>query len=97
MHQDDFANPLGVFCQEDLKSMQLLRNTLDVVQTIDTNDQLDALELLLERLNAFRNLGLLEALLELLGIDTDRESTNSDNLALELNCVGRCRKLTTNC
>lgn len=31
--------------------MQLLRNTLDVIQSIDTNDELDPVESLLELLN----------------------------------------------
>ena len=74
--------------------MKLLGDTLDVIKTIDTNNQLDALELLLECLDTLCDLGLLEPLLELLGINTDRECTDGDDLALELDCVGCCWQLT---
>lgn len=93
MNQHDLANPFRMFCQEDFKRVQLLRNTLDVVKTVNTDDQLDTLELLLKCLDAFHDLGLLETFLELLRIDTDRECTNSDDLALKFDCVGCCWKL----
>ena len=94
LNQHNLANPFGMFCQEDFKSMELLRDTLDVIKTINTNNQFDALELLLECLDTLCNLGLLEAFLELLRINADRESTDGDDLALELDCVGRCWQLT---
>lgn len=43
----DLANPFRVLRQEELESVQLLRNTFDVVQTIDTNDNLDSTKALL--------------------------------------------------
>lgn len=44
-----FADPLRMLRQEELERMHLLRDTLDVVQPINANDDLDALEPLLER------------------------------------------------
>jgi len=41
-------------------------------------------------LDALHNLGLLESLLEFFGINTDRECTDGDDLALEFDCVGCC-------
>ena len=36
------ANPFGVLCEENFERMQFLWDTLDVIQTIHTNDQLYA-------------------------------------------------------
>ena len=93
MNQHNLADPFRMFCQEDFKSVKLLGDTLDVVKTVNTNNQLDALELLLECLDTLCDLGLLEPLLKLLGINTDRECTDGDNLALEFDCVGCCWQL----
>lgn len=90
LYQNDLANPLWVVTEEDLQRVQLLRHALDIVQAIDTNHKLDALELLLQHRNALLDLLLLQTLLELLRINTDRESTACNNLALELDSVG-CR------
>jgi hypothetical protein len=89
LNQHNLANPFRVFCQEDFKSVKLLGNALDVIKTVNTDNQLDTLELLLESLDALHNLGLLESFLELFGINTDGECTDGDDLALELDCVGR--------
>ena len=90
LYKNNFADPFRVLSKEDLKSVQFLRHTLDVVQTVDTNNELDTLELLLERCDAFLNLGLLQALVELLRVDTNRESADSNNLSLEFDTVWRC-------
>ena len=81
-----------MFCEEDFERMQLLGHTLDVVQAVDTNNELDALELLLERSNSFLDLGFLEAFVELLRVNSDGEGTNRDDLALELDAIRRCCK-----
>lgn len=94
MNKHNLANPLRVFCQEDFKSVKLLGNTLDVIETINTDNQFDALELLLECLDTLHNLGLLESFLELLGINTNRECTDGDDLALKFDCVGCCWQST---
>ena len=53
--------------QEKLQSMKLLRNTFDVVQPINANDDFDALEALLELLNSVNNLLLFKVLHEVGG------------------------------
>jgi hypothetical protein len=78
-----------MFSQEDLKCVQLLRDTLDVVEAINTDDQLDALKLLLESGDALLDLGLLETLVELLRVNTDRECADSNDLSFVFDAVGR--------
>ena len=92
LHQDNLANPLRVLSKEDLESVQLLRYTLDVVQTVNTDNKLDTLELLLKSCDALLDLGLLQPLVELLGVDTDGEGTDGNDLALELNAIRSCRQ-----
>ena len=48
LDQDNFPNPFRMLCEEDFQGMKLLRNTLDVVQSVDTNDDLDSLKPVLE-------------------------------------------------
>jgi hypothetical protein len=72
--------------------MQLLGHTLDVVKAVDTNNELDALELLLKRCDAFLDLGFLETFVELFRVNTDRERANRNDLALELDAIWRCRQ-----
>ena len=78
-----------MFSEEDLESVQLLGHAFDVVETIDTNDNLDVLESLLEALDTFNHIGLLQTLREFLWVDTDGEGTDRDKLALELDTI-RC-------
>lgn len=73
--------------KEDLEGVQLLRHSLDVIETVDTNNQLDALELACERGNTLLDILLLEALDELFGIDTNGEGTNSDKFAIIIDSV----------
>ena len=42
--------------QKQLQSVQFLRNTFDIIQPIDTNDDFDTLEALLELLDSVNNL-----------------------------------------
>lgn len=94
LHKDDLADPFRVLSQEDLKSVQFLRHTLDVVQAIDTDDEFDALEFLFEGGDALLNLGLLQTLVELLWVNTNWECADSNDLALEFDTVRCCRKAT---
>jgi hypothetical protein len=95
LHKNDLPNPFWVVTKEDFKSMQLLRYALDVIKTVDANHQLHTLELLLQHGNALLYLLLLQALFELLGIDTNGESPTSDYLALELNAIRRSGQTPT--
>lgn len=76
--------------QEDFEGVQLLRNAFNVVQAINPNNQLDALELLLECRDPLLNLRVLESFFKLLRIDSDGESRDRDDLTLELDTVRRC-------
>jgi hypothetical protein len=78
-----------MFSQEDLECVQLLRDTLDVVETVNTDDQLDALKLLLKSGDALLDLGFLETLVELLRVDTDRKCADSNDLSFVFDAVGR--------
>ena len=71
-----------------------MRDTLDVVQAVDTDNQLDALEFLLERCDALLNLGFLKAFVELLRVDSNREGTYGDDLTLKLNAIRCCCEAT---
>ncbi len=52
MHEDDLADPLGVLLEENLEGMQLLGYTLNVVESVDTDDDLDAFKAFFELLDA---------------------------------------------
>lgn len=56
------ADPLWVLSQEDLERVKLLGNTLDVVQSVDSDDELDALELSLELLDSLLDVGFADTL-----------------------------------
>jgi hypothetical protein len=89
-----------VLGKEDLKSVKFLWDTLDVIETVNTDNKLDTLELLFKGRYPLLYLGLLETLVEFFGVDTDRESADSNNFALELNPIRRCRKsprVVSNC
>ncbi|CRK33032.1 hypothetical protein BN1708_005977 [Verticillium longisporum] len=84
LNEDDAADPLGVLREEDLEGVELLGHALDVIESVDTDDELDALKLALQGLDALLDDGLLEALDKLLGVDADGEGTDSDEAALKL-------------
>lgn len=76
--------------------MELLRDTLDVVEAIDTDNEFDSVELARKSINALLNLGFLEALDELLRINTDGECANGDEFAIVINTI-RGRRSSTTC
>lgn len=88
LHEHDLAPPLRVLREEHLERVQLLRHALDVVQAVDAHDELDALEFAPQRGDALLDLGLLQALGELLRVDAYREGADGDELPLELDAVG---------
>lgn len=94
LNQDNLANPFRVFCEEYFKRMKLLRDTLDIVETVNANDQFNALEFTLKRGNALLDLWFLEALFEFLGVNANWECANGDDLSLELDGVRSCGQLT---
>lgn len=64
MCKDNLADPLWVLAEEELECVQFLWDTLDVVQSVDTNNDLDAVEAVLELLDTFLDVGLLQVLLK---------------------------------
>ena len=51
LDQHHLPDPFRVLRQEQLQRVEFLRNTLDVIQSIDTDDEFDAVEPLLELMN----------------------------------------------
>ena len=62
LREDNLADPFGVLAEEQLKSVQFLWDTLDVVETIDTDDHLDVTEALLQLLDTLLDVGFLQVL-----------------------------------
>lgn len=58
------ANPFWMLTEEKLESVQLLWNTLDVIKSVYTNNDLHVAESLLELLNSFLHTFLLQVLLK---------------------------------
>jgi hypothetical protein len=58
----NLSNPFRMLCEEEFESVQLLWNALDVIETVDTNDDFHATETLLELGDAVDNGLLLEIL-----------------------------------
>jgi len=77
-----------VLSQEHLERVQLLRDTLDVVQSVDTNDNFAPLETLLKRLESGLDRFAAETVDKLHGLDTDRVCADLSISALELDTVG---------
>lgn len=75
--------------EEDLKGVQLLRHTLDIIEAVYTYHELYALEFLLQHCDSLLDFFLFEALLELLRVDANGEGPAGNNFALELNSIGR--------
>jgi hypothetical protein len=88
LDKHNFANPLRMLGQEDLERMQLLWDAFDVIESINTNNQLDALELSLQRCNALLNFGLLQSFIELLWVNADGKGTNMYRTAFVADPVG---------
>jgi len=81
------SDPFRMLFQEQLKRSHLLRYPLDVIQSVNTDNQLDAAEPLLELLNSPFDLRFLDAIDELFGVDTDGEGADVAVLPIELNTV----------
>lgn len=72
--------------------MEFLRNTLDIIQAVDSDDELDTFEFLFQSCDALLNLGFLEAFVKFLGIDADGECADSNEFALKVYAVRCCCK-----
>lgn len=81
------ANPLRVLRQKDLQCLQLLRNTLDVVQPVHAHDDLASLESLFQLLQPRLNSRTTQTLDELRGVDTDRVGADLGETTLKFDTV----------
>ena len=64
-------NPFWVLREEDLETLQFLGQTLDVIQSINTDDHLLALELGFQASGPFENTRFLDGFNESVWVDTD--------------------------
>jgi len=62
LHKDNLSYPLWVLSEEELECVELLGNALDVIESIDADDDLDAIEALLKSGDTFLNGLLLQVL-----------------------------------
>lgn len=88
----NLSNPLRVLVEENFESVKLLGNTLDVVETVNADDEFDTLELLLELRDTFLDGGFGETLGKLFRVDTDRECADCTEFAFVLDAVGGGRE-----
>lgn len=79
--------------EEDLETLKLLGQTLDVVQSVDTDDNLFALEFGLQVSGPLEDTGPLDGLDESIRVDTDGESSDLGESAFVLDSVGFGRDL----
>ncbi|KAI6763063.1 hypothetical protein HG530_009043 [Fusarium avenaceum] len=93
LNQNNLTNPLGVLGEEYLKSVQLLRHTLDIIQAINSNNKFDAFELSAKGSNTLLNLWLLQPFYKILRIDSDGESANGHEATVPIDAVGGSRTL----
>lgn len=55
LSKDDLPNPLWVLGEEELECVELLGNALDIVEAINTDNDLDSVETVLEGCNTLLN------------------------------------------
>ena len=55
LRKDNLPDPLWMLSEEELECVELLGNALDIVKTVDANDDLDTIEALLERCDTLLN------------------------------------------
>ena len=87
LYELDLADPFRMSFEEVLEGMQLLWHAFDVVESVDTDDELDAFEFLLQLLDPFLHLRSFQAFGKLFRVDTNRKGANGDDLAGKLDGV----------
>lgn len=88
LNQDDFPYPLWVVIQELLEAVELLRDTLDVVQPVHADDDLDSLEASFQAFDPLLYCFPFEAFLESGRLNTDGERAYMNIPAFEVCPVG---------
>ena len=82
LHQYYLANPLGMLVEEYLHGVQLLRNSLDVIETINADDNFDAFETTAESGDTVDDTLTLKALFQ-------RGSAKSETVYAEVSLTSR--------
>lgn len=89
LEQYHLADPVWVFFEKNLKGMKLLRYALDVVESVHTDDDLDAFVLRLETSNTLLHFWLLQALFEFARVDANGERASSHDFSMEGDSIWR--------
>lgn len=71
LHEDNLANPFWMTGKKNLQGMQFLWDTLDIVKTVNADHQLGPAKFVLQTGNAILHLATLQALCELIRINSD--------------------------
>jgi len=73
----NFANPFGMLAEETVKGMEFVFYTLDIVESVDANNEFDTLELAFDRCNTLLYLWILQTFFKFLRIDANGVVANS--------------------
>lgn len=73
--------------QEGIESFQFLREALDMIKPVHTDNDRHTLVPLLQRLDPFNDLGIFQRIDEFLWVDTNDELTDADQPILVLDLV----------
>lgn len=74
--------------EKDLETLQFLGQTLDVIQSINTDNDLFTLKLGLQTPCSFSNMGFLDGFDECIWVDTDREGSHLCESTFKVDTVG---------
>lgn len=88
LHKDDLSNPFRMIGEEDFKGVEFLGDAFDVVKSVYANHELDTFELFLQDGDSLLDLFFFEALCEFLGVDSDGESADGDDLVAKFDTIG---------
>lgn len=70
--------------------MKFLRDAFDIIEAVNTDHELHTLEFRLQMGNAVFDLGILQTLDELVGVNPDRIRTDRNRPSLEVDAIWRC-------
>lgn len=87
LDQHNFADPLGVLGKESLECLEFLRYTFDVIQTVNTDDDLDTLKSSFQRTKTLDNGFFLKTFDKLVRVDTDGIGADLAVSAVKFNTV----------
>lgn len=87
LDEHNFIAQFRVVVQKFIECLQLLRETLDMVESIDAHNDLDAFVLFFQGLDALLHLGFGEGIGELLRVDAHDELVCADESVLILDLI----------